>query len=526
MPVPLPAPFPRPVLGPDAPRLTHWPMHDTAGNRALESLGNSTLADSGNYGLMQRAGASVARLARAVAPHARQVWILAGPGNNGGDGFEAALTLMRAGLDVRIGWIGSEERLPADARQALQRARDAGVPIEPNCRIPESLGRHDLVIDALLGRGLNRSPDGLLAHAITTLRQSPAPILAVDIPSGLRADSGTLTESGLCVQARWTLALLGLAPGLFTVHGRDVSGEIWWDDLGIDVQRIAPTAWLASTAVLLGQWPARRHVQHKGSFGDVWVVGGAAGMGGATRLAGKAALRGGAGRVRLVRLDSESDPIASPELMSTSLPELLDNPSPLHRATVVAGCGGGSDIDRVLPVLCEVAPRLILDADALNALARDPALRDALRARHAHALSTILTPHPLEAARLLGDSVEEVQSHRLESAARLARELGCVVALKGSGTVVASPDQLPMMHAVGNVALAAPGSGDVLAGYLGGLWSQLALSGPALSSPDTARQATHTAVHWHGLRAEALCPAGQVLGAAELAEALDLPGMP
>ncbi len=226
-------------------------MHDTAGNRALESLGNSTLADSGNYGLMQRAGASVARLARAVAPHARQVWILAGPGNNGGDGFEAALTLMRAGLDVRIGWIGSEERLPADARQALQRARDAGVPIEPNCRIPESLGRHDLVIDALLGRGLNRSPDGLLAHAITTLRQSPAPILAVDIPSGLRADSGTLTESGLCVQARWTLALLGLAPGLFTVHGRDVSGEIWWDDLGIDVQRIAPTAWLAPPCCLV-----------------------------------------------------------------------------------------------------------------------------------------------------------------------------------------------------------------------------------------------------------------------------------
>lgn len=525
MPVPLSAPFPRPVLGSGAPRLTHWPMHDTAGNRALESLGNSTLDEGGDSGLMQRAGTSVARLARALAPHARQVWILAGPGNNGGDGFEAAVTLKRIGLDVQIGWIGSEERLPADARHALHRAREAGVPIEPNCRIPETLSPHDLVIDALLGRGLNRSPDGQLAHAITTLRQSPAPILSVDIPSGLRADSGTLTESGLCVQARWTLALLGLAPGLFTVHGRDVAGEIWWDDLGIDVQRIAPTAWLASTAVLLGQWPGRRHAQHKGSFGDVWVIGGASGMSGAIHLAGRGALRGGAGRVRLVPLANEPQPSSSPELMVTPLAVLLDNPSPLHRATVVAGCGGGAAIAQVLPVLCEIAPRLILDADALNALAHEPALRDALRARHAQALSTILTPHPLEAARLLGDPVEEVQAHRLESAARLARELGCVVALKGSGTVVASPGQLPMMHAVGNVALASPGSGDVLAGYLGGLWSQLALSGSSLSSPDTARQAAHTAVHWHGLHAEALCPAGQVLGAAELADALDLPGM-
>jgi ADP-dependent NAD(P)H-hydrate dehydratase / NAD(P)H-hydrate epimerase len=504
-------------------------MHDTPGNRALESLGNSTLSGPGHHGLtglMQRAGASVARLARAVAPHARQVWILAGPGNNGGDGFEAALTLRQADLNVQVGWIGNEDRLPADARQALQRARDAGVSIEPNCRIPEFLGRHDLVIDALLGRGLNRSPDGQLAHAITTLNRSPAPILAVDIPSGLRADSGTLTESGLCVQARWTLALLGLAPGLFTVHGRDVAGEIWWDDLGVDVQRIAPTAWLASTSVLLGQWPERRHVQHKGSFGDVWVIGGASGMGGAVLLAARAALGGGAGRVRLVRLDPQAGPDPAPELMTTSLADLLDNPSPLHRATVVAGCGGGQDIARVLPTLCEVSPRLILDADALNALAQEPALRDALRTRHAHALSTILTPHPLEAARLLDVPVEQIQAHRLEAAARLASELGCVVALKGSGTVVASPGQLPMMHAVGNVALASPGSGDVLAGYLGGLWSQLALSGPTLSSPDTARQAAHTAVHWHGLRAEALCPAGQILTAAELAAALDLPGMP
>jgi hydroxyethylthiazole kinase-like uncharacterized protein yjeF len=493
-------------------------LYDTAGNRALESLGSASWPENA---LMQRAGSAVARLARAVAPHARQIWVLAGPGNNGGDGFEAARQLQeQSNLRVHISWMGAEDRLPPDARTALHRAHAAGLAIHSHYLPPDGFCRTDLSIDALLGRGLNRSPDGALAQGIAALNAAPAPVLAVDIPSGLKADSGTLTESGLGVQARWTLALLGLAPGLFTAHGRDLCGEIWWDTLGMDVQQIAPTAWLASTAMLRERWPARRHAQHKGSFGDVWVVGGAEGMSGAARLAGLAALQGGAGRVRITTLTE----MAVPELMTTPLDHLLKNPRLLHHATVVAGCGGGQDIHHILPILLETAPRLILDADALNAVARDDALRHALKERHQHDMATILTPHPLEAARLLGGwETHDVQANRIDAATRLAHALNCVVVLKGSGSIVTTPGHLAMLHPVGNVSLATPGSGDVLAGFMGGLWSQLAHLEPQAAHIDSARQAAHTAVHWHGLSAERLSPRGEVLRAETLARQLILP---
>ncbi|MEX8498008.1 MAG: NAD(P)H-hydrate dehydratase [Leptothrix ochracea] len=507
------------VLGPNSQRATHWPLYDTAGNRALESLGSASWPEESS--LMQRAGMAVARLARAVAPHAQQVWVLAGPGNNGGDGFEAARQLrLHAGLNVHVSWLGTEDPLPPDARAALHRAQASGVSIDNRCMPPNGFSQRDLSIDALLGRGLNRTPDGMLAHGITAFNAAPAPILAVDLPSGLRADSGTLTESGLGIQARWTLALLGLAPGLFTAHGRDLCGEIWWDSLGMDVEQIAPTAWLASTAQLRQRWPVRCHAQHKGSFGDVWVVGGAPGMSGAAHLAGLAALQGGAGRVHLTSLAET----AVKELMTRPLEHLLKNPRLLHHATVVAGCGGGDDIEHVLPVLLETAPRLVLDADALNAVARDASLRHALKERHQHDMATILTPHPLEAARLLGGwETHEVQADRINAATHLAHALNCVVVLKGSGSIVTTPGHLAMLHPVGNVSLATPGSGDVLAGFLGGLWSQLAHLEPQAAHIDSARQAAHTAVHWHGLSAERLSPRGEVLRAETLARQLIVP---
>ncbi len=516
------------VLDPGS-RHMHWPLYDTAGNRALESLGSASCPE--DHSLMQRAGLAVARLARAVAPHARQVWVLAGPGNNGGDGFEAARQLrLQTGLKVHISWLGVEDRLPPDARAALHRAQAAGIPIHPHCLPPEGFCQHDLSIDALLGHGLNRPPDGMLAHGMMALNAAPAPILAVDIPSGLRADSGTLTESGLGVQARWTLALLGLTPGLFTAHGRDLCGDIWWDRLGMDVEQIAPAAWLASTTWLRQRWPVRRHAQHKGSFGDVWVVGGSAGMSGAVRLAGLAALKGGAGRVHLTStsMAPANTPTglesAPPELMTRPLEQLIKAPHLLHHATVVAGCGGGEEIGQVLAVLLETAPRLILDADALNAVAREGRLQDALRERHQHDMATVLTPHPLEAARLLGGwDTHEVQADRIHAATRLAHELNCVVALKGSGSIVTTPGHLAMLHAVGNVSLATPGSGDVLAGFMGGLWSQLAHLEPQAAHIDSARQAAHTAVHWHGLSAEHLSPQGEVLLANTLARELISP---
>ncbi|MEO8299385.1 MAG: NAD(P)H-hydrate dehydratase [Burkholderiales bacterium] len=503
---------PQPVLGHRDQRPQPWPLHLTAAARQLEATHAATLPP---HTLMRRAGLGVARLALAVMPHLRQAWVLAGPGNNGGDGFEAALHLQRwlapAGVPVHVGFVGDAAGLPADAAAALVRAREAGVQITPGHDAPPGLGADALVIDALLGRGLSRPPEGALAAAIDALQRCPAPVLAVDLPSGLPADTGALSAHTPCVQARWTLALLSLPPGLFTAQGRDVAGDIWWDDLGVDVLVAPPAAWLASGPALAAAWQARRHAQHKGSFGDVWVVSGAPTMQGAAVLASRAALAAGAGRVYLATLNpaAAGDPL-HPELMTADQPLLLGQPERLAQGTVVAGCGGGAAIADALPSLMAHAGRLVLDADALNAVAADASLQAALRRRADAALTTVLTPHPLEAARLLGQTAQAVQADRLQAAQTLAESYRAVVVLKGSGSVVASRGETPWILPVGNAALATPGSGDVLAGWLGGLWSQGA----------QAATAARSAVWLHGRTAERLRPSGLALAASALVEAL------
>jgi hydroxyethylthiazole kinase-like uncharacterized protein yjeF len=511
-----------------APTPDGWPLHDAATSRQIEAAAASPLSP---HTLMQRAGLGVARLAQAVAPHARRIVVLAGPGNNGGDGFEAALQLHQhlhrrqhpSSRDVVLHLLDSGHSCPPDAAASRQRAQDAGVPIVQGLGDTD-LDHADLVLDALLGRGLSRPADGAMAQAIRQLAHtdSTIPVLAVDLPSGLPGDTGALAPQTACVRARWTLALLGLAPGLFTADGRDHAGEVWWDGLGLDWHDTpfashAPAAWLHTGRHPAMAWPDRRHAQHKGSFGDVRVVGGDRSMAGAVLLAARAALGVGAGRVYAHPLDPDAphlDPV-HPELMLAGPP----TPDLLAQATVVAGCGGGRAIRTCLPDLLTHAARLLLDADALNAVAADTTLRQRLRERHGHGLATVLTPHPLEAARLLGCNTAEVQSDRLHAARTLAPDTGAVVVLKGSGSVVAAPGQAPWINASGNAALATPGSGDVLAGWIGGLWSQLS-GGTARpdAAPlwhDAARAARH-AVHQHGLRAEQYRPAGEVLIASRL----------
>ncbi|MFM2057710.1 MAG: hypothetical protein RLY71_2095 [Pseudomonadota bacterium] len=497
-----------------------WPLHATPAARALEAHAAAQLPP---HTLMQRAGLAVARLALALAPHARTVWILAGPGNNGGDGFEAALHLARAGKLVRLTWLGSADRLPPDAAASLARARAAG--IEPTTTLAAPpLDHDDLIIDALLGRGLTRPAGGPLAEAIRLANQQPAPRLAVDLPSGLPADSGALAHDAPCVQARWTLALLSVAPGLFTADGRDHAGSVWWDDLGVAVTAQAPAAWLGSPGAWIDAWPPRRHARHKGSFGDVWVVGGARSMGGAALLAGRAALHAGAGRVYVHRLDPAADALdpLHPELMLAELPPSTPA-DPLAQATVVAGCGGGQAIRAALPALLARAGRLLLDADALNAVAADAALQQTLQARRCRGLASVLTPHPLEAARLLGSTVGAVQADRLAAAQQLADRFGAVIVLKGSGSVLAAPAQTAWINPSGNAALATPGSGDVLAGWLGGLWSQLPRDGnPAAAASEAAAAwlATRAATWSHGRAAELASPQAEALPAGALAECL------
>ena len=320
----------------------------------------------------------------------------------------------------------------------------------------EAPQQYDLCIDALFGIGRIRPWDHLCTAWIQRMNTGPAPVLAVDLPSGVDADTGA--APALHVKANYTLSLLTLKPGLFTADGREASGDIWFNNLGVDPQAHA-CARLTSQPP---SYPTRAHNTHKGSYGDVCVVGGTPGMTGAALLAARAALQGGAGRVYVGMLDATTMRLDSqqPELMFRGLSEIN-----LASMTVVAGCGGGDAIHAFMPRLLEQSARLVLDADALNAIAKDARLQKALMARRAH--TTVLTPHPLEAARLMNTDSAEVQANRLGFAQAMADRFTCVVVLKGSGTVIAAPGVLPHINPTGDARLATAGTGDVLAGLIG-----------------------------------------------------------
>ena len=338
------------------------------------------------------------------------------------------------------------------------------------------------------------------------MNAGPAPVLAVDVPTGLHADTGALLAStpDTAVRAHHTLCLLGLKPGLFTGQGRDAAGQVWLDMLGIDTQH-APSAWLAGPPPST----ARAHASHKGSFGDVVVLGGASGMTGAALLAGSAALHGGAGRVFVGLLEEKADTHALTHALVASQPELMlraPETLDLAGAAVVCGCGGGEAVQAVLPRVLAQSARLVLDADALNALAADPALQGGLRQRAADQRATALTPHPLEAARLLGCSTAQVQADRFHAARALAERFHCTVVLKGSGSVIATPGQAPVINPTGNALLATAGTGDVLAGLIGA----------HMAAGQSAAQAASAAVYLHGCAADCW-PAGNTLTAGALA---------
>ncbi len=450
------------------------PMHAAADTKRIEAQATAALPA---HTLMQRAGLAVARLALAVAPYAQRIVVVAGPGNNGGDGLEAAHRLRLIGKSVTAVLTRDPAAIPSDARNAFQRASDSGVrllaqwPHEP----------FDLVIDALLGIGAVRVPTGPLADAWERLLASTAPVLAIDLPSGLDADLGLPSPHKAPPRATHTLSLLTLKPGLFTGFGRDFCGTVWLDRLGLEDHRNSASAWLGcregarpkeSTAAA---GPERLHSAHKGSFGDVLVVGGAPGMQGALVLASRAALAAGSGRVFSVALSHDGakhpDGIAAPELMARST-SLLNDRQALAQSVVVCGCGGGDEIKPCLPTLLGTAQRLVLDADALNAISTDTMLQSQLKSRAVRGMSTIITPHPLEASRLLAwDGARAVQHNRFAAAQQLAQDWQVVVVLKGSGSIIAAPGEVPIVNPTGNALLATAGTGDVLAGWIAGAWA-------------------------------------------------------
>jgi ADP-dependent NAD(P)H-hydrate dehydratase / NAD(P)H-hydrate epimerase len=450
------------------------PLFGVEATRAIEQELASALPP---FELMARAGAAVAQLARAVAPHAKRIWIACGPGNNGGDGLVAARLLhllSRQRSDrgqVVVTLAGDPSSLPPDAARALSEAQAAGVVVSDTP--PDDF---DLGIDALLGIGARGTPRALLAAQLTHMHAAGCPVLAVDVPSGLMADSGTYSGPAPSVPAapRHTLSLLTLKPGLFTADGRDLSGTVWFDPLETPAVHKTPQAYLYGQENRLVV-PA--HAAHKGSQGDVVVIGGqdlgltGAGMTGAAILAARAALHAGAGRVYLGLLSDDDDSVrwdpGSPEIMLRRVGLLTQSRHLMQDATVVCGCGGGTAVAPVLPALLSIARSLVLDADALNRIAEDAQLQELMRQRRSRSLCTVITPHPLEAARLLKSSTAEVMRDRLGATETLCESLGAICVLKGSGTVVQAPGEKPRINSSGNPALATAGTGDVLAGWIG-----------------------------------------------------------
>ena len=474
-----------------------WPLHTVAQTRTIE---HQAQADLPAYTLMQRAGLATAQLALAIAPHAQKIWIACGPGNNGGDGLEAAVHLQTWGKQPIVTCLGLNAHSPADAQHAWQRAKDAGVTFTQ--RPPEHF---DLAIDALLGIGGQRAPEGVMAQWLETMQHTSQPVLCVDVPTGLHADTGvwsSTTPARTINTQRHTLSLLTLKPGLFTAQGRDAAGHVWFNDLGIhDWQKLSATARLQQSKPTDIQRP---HSSHKGSFGDVCILGGAQGMSGAAVLAGIAALHGGAGRVFVGWINTTTPNALSayPSLMQRNAADL-----DLHNATVVCGCGGGDRIHDFMPKALSTAQRLVVDADALNAIARDTSLQRLLIQRNARGKPTALTPHPLEAARLLQCTTQEVQNNRFLAAQKLANAFQCVVVLKGSGSVIASPHHTPIINGSGNALLATAGTGDVLAGLIGAY----------IAHHDDTFEATCKAVWTHGKVADTWPRSGPTLDAAALA---------
>ena len=487
---------------------SHWPLYAPDGIRALEAQ----LQANSPAPLMQQAGLAAAQLAMAIAPHAQRIWVAAGPGHNGGDGLEAAVHLHRWGKSVRVHLYAQATSLPTDARAAWQRAHDAGVPISSSWSAEwlEHMGPDDLCIDALLGIGAARPLEPEMQAWVQALNASPALRLALDVPTGLNAHSGqTLGETTACsfVRADHTLTFVAAKPGLFMGQGRDACGQLWLASLGGLGLASAPLP----LARLNGgfQRPPAPHASHKGTHGDVAVIGGEAmaqhgmGMTGAAILAATAALHAGAGRVFLSLLSGQAADGLPPDLMQRAWPSL--NLEQLH---VVCGCGGGETVRARLPEVLQRSAQLVLDADGLNALAQEAQLQKLLRQRAA-SQPTAITPHPLEAARLLNTSTREVQSDRLKAAQDLVAMFGCTVVLKGSGTVVAAPGQMPRINPFGNGLLATGGTGDVLAGLLGARMAQ------GMSAFDAAC----SAVSQHGQLANDW-PKDQALTASRLAQQL------
>jgi ADP-dependent NAD(P)H-hydrate dehydratase / NAD(P)H-hydrate epimerase len=456
--------------------MSSHPLYSIKEIRAIE---HAALARMPPFALMQRAGDAGTRIAMDLleaAPSAPHILVIAGPGNNGGDALVVAANLASNGYDPAVAFFGNTASLPQDARLALEHARSSGVRIVDAETDAQALASSawNLVIDGLFGIGLKRPIDGPLRKVVENINTLSCPVLALDVPSGLDADTGNVVGGAIAIRATDTVTFIADKPGLHTGAGRDYAGRIHVATLGLEQdpdQSSFPDSRILLTqpADFAASLRPRLHDSHKGSYGDALLVGGAQGMAGALVLASRAAAQCGAGRVLAAFLDNApSHDVLQPEIMIRQ----ADGVAVTKGAIILGpGLGTSSQAKDIAARLIPAEQPMVIDADALNLIATHADLQALLMQR---SLPAILTPHPLEAARLLGKSTGHIQSDRITAAQELANRYASYVVLKGSGTVIAAPaaETISWINPTGNPALATGGSGDVLAGITGALLAQ------------------------------------------------------
>jgi NAD(P)H-hydrate epimerase len=445
------------------------------------------------YTLMKRAGTAAFATLRQRWPLARSLAVVVGPGNNGGDGLVLARLAKQAGLEVEVLLVAQADALHGEAREAWDDLRQAGIPVQSFDAA--ALVRADVVVDALLGIGVRAPLRAEWREVIEAINASGRRVFAIDLPSGLDPDTGRALPA---VRATATITFIALKQGLFLGEGPEHAGNIQFDSLQVPRAPIEPALRRLTYDSLAEALPPRPRRSHKGQFGRVLVVGGGAGMPGAVRLAGEAALRVGAGLVTVASLPEHLASVTGPrpELMFRALREASDVAGAMESADVIAlgpGLGHGDWAQGVFEAVLahrRADQRLVIDADGLNLLAL-----------HHHGMRCddwVLTPHPGEAARLLGSTVDDVEGDRLSALRMLATQYGGVIVLKGAGSLVGAAGESPRLCDHGNPGMSVPGMGDVLTGAVAGMLGQGA----------RAFDATAAAVYAHAVAGDHCARAG------------------
>lgn len=460
-------------------------------SRQLDDLAINRFGLGGGV-LMQRAGATAYATLRHRWPSATHIMVICGPGNNGGDGYIVAALAHKEGLTVSVRYLGDLSSQNGDALDARKAYQNGGGEIESFDG--SLLSGYDVIVDALLGTGLERPVEGVWADVIEAMNDSGAPILALDIASGLHANSGRIL--GCAIKADATSVFIGLKAGIFTADGADSCGHIYFDDLDVPdavYDSVTPFAKRIMQLHLQELLPPRKHNFHKSQSGRVLLIGGGPNMPGAVRLAAEAALYTGAGLVTVATHPEHARTIsaARPELIVYGI-EAAKDLNPLIKSTDVIAIGPGlgrSDwaMSLLAKVLESTGPK-VLDADALNLLALDANKSE----------EWILTPHPGEAATLLKTTSAAVQQDRFESADKIVKRYGGICVLKGAGTLI-SDGESRLVCDCGNAALSTAGTGDLLTGAIASFVAQ------GLS----IKNAATTAVWVHGHAAEIVAPGGE-----------------